>query len=299
MAQIIEYGTHLSLYLLVVMQADIVNVVVIRFSLRVKEWQSRLFFDEKSRESWFRYRAELYRSTLGRSLSHQTLKPFRTYLLMDEGDRSLHEKYLGGLDFTPIFSDRNHFQIVADDLKRLGVVDNVAVTRVDSDDIVERLYFEKINSKIRELKDVGKKSALIATCCGYRTNFLEIQSAFHCAPPFITLFRESYKGENVYSHDHREISEMEHVIDTSAEWMQVIHGTNVSNKLKPSNADSLDKFKAGDMGSGFTQKRPIDSEWFKIWSGFDLPDSSLFARAPIATTRSRIRWLWRLLSGKI
>lgn len=280
------------------MEKNISNVVVVRFSIRVKAWRNRLFFDEKSRESWYKYRAELYRQTLGLSLNRQTEKPFRIYLFMDQGDRPLYEKYFNGVDFVPIFSDHDHSQMVADDLGKLGVTNNVAITRIDSDDIVECRFFEKINAKIRELKSDGKNVCLIGSSSGYRTNFLEIQSVFHGAPPFITLFSERYAGEDVYSHDHRDIGEMDHVKDTCAEWMQVIHGTNVANIFKPANTASLEKYLDGNIGSGFTPRKPIDGDWFKSWSGFDLPDPSLFREAPIVSARSRIRRFWRGLRGK-
>lgn len=281
------------------MQAKIHNVIVVRFSLRVRAWRRRIFFDDRTRESWFKFRAELYRQTLGRSLSAQTERPSCIYLLMDAGDRSLCEKYLQGLEFVPIYVGGMHERSVAEDLEAKGIVDNVALTRIDSDDIVAKNYLEKLNKKIRETMTPGGDGGLVITCAGYRTNFVQVQSAFHCAPPFITLFRTRYRGENVYSHDHREITEKPHVKDTDAEWMQVIHGTNVSNGFKPSNTHSLDIFKAGDKGSGFTELRPMDTDWFREWAGFELPSPDLFAQAPVMSPWSRVRKMWRAMKGKI
>src|SRR5574343_759529 len=132
------------------MQKDIANIVVVRFSVRVRAWKNRLFFNEKSRESWFKYRADLYAHTLGRSLDLQSQRPVRVYLLMDQGDRPLCEKYFQEQNFTPIFSDNAHFQEIANDLRRLGIVNNVAMTRIDWDEIVWGFYFEKIKRKIQD-----------------------------------------------------------------------------------------------------------------------------------------------------
>lgn len=280
------------------MQINIHNVIVVRFSIRVQAWKRRVFFDDRTRDSWFEYRAELYRQTLGRSLSMQTEQPSCVYLLMDEGDRSLCEKYLQGLEFTPIYSGQTHHELLVEDLAAKGIVDNVAMTRIDSDDVLGKNYLKNLNAKIREAISARESTALILTCSGYRSNFVDVQSVFHCAPPFITLFSACYRGESVYFDDHREIIKKAHIKDTSAEWMQVIHGTNVSNGFKPANTKSLEVFMAGDRGSGFTELRPIDEHWFRDWSGFDLPSPNLFSRAPVASLWSRVRRLWRQLRGK-
>lgn len=274
------------------------NVVIVRFSLRVQAWRRRMFFDERGRDAWFEYRAMLYRRTLGASLAAQTVKPVRVYLLMDAGDRALAERHLSGLPFTSVFSvDGDHHQQVAADLEREGLVDHIALSRIDSDDIVARNYFEKLNACILDSLREGGPSELFVACKGYRSNFVDLQAMYYHDGPFITRFCKRYAGETPYF-DHKTSGQYPHVKDASAEWMQVIHGTNVANGFQPPNATSLDPFLDGRQGSAGLSKQPIDPAWFDAWAGFPLPSADMFDQAPVHTVRARIRRLWRNLRGK-
>lgn len=277
---------------------DIVNVVVVRFSLRVDAWKRRMFFNEYGREPWFRYRAMLYRNTLGPSIKAQTVKPVRIYLLMDDGDRALAQQYLTGIDHTPIFaSSGNQHELVARDLEIEGLTNNVAMSRIDSDDIVERRYFEKLNRRICGLLNEGHCPELIAACRGYRSNFSQIQPMYYHNGPFITRFCRRYGGESPYFH-HKTIEQYVHVKDNESEWMQVIHGTNVANGFQPSTAVSLEQFMSGECGTASLAKVPIDPAWFREWAGFEMPAPALFQQAPVTSLRARFRRILRELRGK-
>jgi len=282
------------------MPIDIHNIVVVRFSLRVKAWSHRLFFDEASRNDWFAFRARLYQETLGAALRAQTVPPVRVFLLMDAGDRQLQQTYLPAGEFTPIFTpNRESAALVAAELSRDDLLDNVALTRIDSDDIVERRYFEKLNLKIHHIIDAGKEPHLIVTGKGYRSDFRQIQPMYFGVSPFVTLFRRHYQGENLYAFDHSKMNEQAHEKDATAEWLQVIHGTNVANGFKPVTATTLEPYLHGDRGSVALERRPIDPDWFRQWAGFDLPSPALFDSAPISSSRGHFRKLWRKIRGKL
>lgn len=274
------------------------NVVVVRFSLRVQAWRRRTFFDDRSRHAWFKYRAMLYAHTLGASFAAQTVNPARVYLLMDAGDRALAERYLSDQRFTPVYSvNRDHHQQVAADLEREGLINNIALSRIDSDDIIARDYFEKLNVSILDSLHQGGPSRLMVACKGYRSNLVDLQAMYYHDGPFITCFCDKYAGETPYF-DHKTLRDYAHVKNVSAEWMQVIHGTNVANGFQPPNATSLNAFLDGQHGTAVLAKRLIDPVWFSAWAGFQLPSASLFDDAPIHTTGARIRRLWRNLRGK-
>lgn len=282
------------------MRTEIHNVVVVRFSLRVNAWNHRLFFDEAGRKDWFAFRARLYRETLGAAIHAQTVKPARVFLLMDTGDRALQEACFPDPGFTPIFTERKDAAAqVAREITRAGLVENVAISRIDSDDIVERSYFEKINHKIQSMLGEGREPHLIVNCKGYRSNFVQIQPMYFAVAPFITLFSKVYRGDSVYAYDHSKMNEQPHEKDATAEWLQVIHGTNVANGFKPVTATSLQPYLQGDRGSVALERSPIDPDWFKTWAGFDLPGTGLFDTAPISTSRGHIRKFWRKIRGKL
>lgn len=182
------------------------NVVITRFSLRMKSWKRRLFYDEHARESWFAFRAELYKKTLGASLAAQEVKPVRVYLLMDTGDRELQQRYLPSIGFTPLFtSAAESAEKLGADLVREGLVDNIALTRIDSDDIIERAYFRKLNTTLESFASNGDDSGLVITCRGYRSNFSVIQPLYHSIAPFVTLFHKRYTREASYFFNHNEV----------------------------------------------------------------------------------------------
>lgn len=276
------------------------HIVVVRFSLRVDAWKRRIFFNEKTRESWFAYRAELYRQTLGASINAQTEKPTRVFLLMDSADRALQQKYLPHGTFIPLFTSfEGATRAVASALEQDGLTENIAMTRIDSDDLVERTYFEKLNRLLGDLVAQGKAEALVLTCKGYRSNFNDIQPLYHNKSPFITLFRRKYAGETVYYFDHTTVGDHEHIKDASAEWMQVVHGTNVANGFKIVNAATLDPYLGGTQGLAALPLQKIDADWFLQWAGFALPNPALFEQAPMHSLGARIRKFWRGLRGKI
>ncbi len=282
------------------MPAKIHNIVVVRFSLRVAAWNHRLFFDEANRADWFAFRAKLYQQTLGAAMHAQTVKPERVYLLMDAGDRHLQERYLPAEEFTPIFTpSRESASLIASELSRDGLLDQVALTRIDSDDIVERRYFEKLNHRIQAIIDAGREPRLIVTCKGYRSNFVQIQPMYFSVAPFITLFKHRYNGDNLYGIDHSTMNDLVHDKDATAEWLQVIHGTNVANGFKPVTATTLDPYLQGDRGSAALARQPIDANWFRGWAGFDLPSPDLFDQAPISSSRGHLRKFWRKMRGKL
>ena len=257
-----------------------------------------MFFNEIGREPWFRYRAMLYRNTLGPSIDAQTVKPVRLYLLMDVSDRDLAQRYLQGIEHTPIFaSEGNQHDLVAQDLEREGLTHNIAMSRIDSDDIVERRYFEKLNRKIFTLQSEKHAPELFVACRGYRSNFSRIQPMYYHNGPFITRFCRQYAGESPYFH-HKTIENYVHVKDADAQWMQVIHGTNVANGFQPANAESLAPFLSGDSGTASLKKMPFDPAWFSEWAGFSAPAPSIFEEAPVITLHSRFRKFWRVLQGK-
>lgn len=275
------------------------NIVVTRFSLRVAGWRHQIYFDERGRDAWFEYRAMLYKRTLGESLSVQTVKPAKVYLLMDTGDRALAARHFPEMNFMPIFSLHGDYRRqIAADLERQGLVDNIAMSRIDSDDIIARNYFEKLNACILDSLRSGEPSELFVACKGYRTNFVDVQPMYYHNGPFITRFCSKYAGETPYF-QHETLGQHAHVKDASAEWMQVIHGTNLANGFQPSNETSLDAFLEGRQGSGVLSRRLIDPAWFKEWAGFLLPSASIFDEEPVYTMRSRIRRLWRKLRGRM
>lgn len=221
---------------------NISNIVVIRFSLKLNaDWQKIAYGSEENRGRWFFYRMELFKDFMANSLRNQTTKPMQTFILMDASDEVLYrktERYISDL-VTPIFSEnRNHFLQVRKIIKERWSKD-VAISRVDSDDILDEYYFERVNKSIREAISGGKIFTHIVATRGYRASRNHWQALYFNRSPFLTRYCQVYNGENVYDMNHLDVVSHPHIQCDSARWVQVINSTNVRNALLRSELDEV------------------------------------------------------------
>lgn len=246
------------------------NVVVVRFSVRSKSFERNFLSTERVRERWFKFRAELFEASLGASLAAQTVKPVVTYLYFDAQDVGLVERYFPQPQFTPIFSDAGHDELMGKRLLEMGASEHVVLSRIDSDDIVEMRYFEKINSLLARHHDrmaLGPETMVVSKS-GHRTNFVKMQRVFHISPPFISQYFRHYSGQGAYfNHTKLSSQPIPQIEDESAEWLQVIHGTNVANKFKPATFVDWEANHQRVTDSQFGPLKDFNSRWFEEWSG--------------------------------
>lgn len=249
--------------------APLHNVVVVRFSVRNKAFEKKFIANEEARNRWFKFRAWLFEASLAPSLEAQTVKPVATFLYFDAADKDLVRQNFSRTDFVPIFSTSSHEQIMGDYLLSNGLTDHVVLSRIDSDDIVERDYFLKINKLLVSQSIEKEPIHEVTVICrsGFRTNFLTMQKVLHKSPPFVNQYFRHYCGQGAYF-DHTKVNSRpgKQIADNSAEWMQIIHGTNVANKFK-SASNKLSNELPIDTESYFSPPVEFDAAWFSNWSG--------------------------------
>lgn len=255
----------------------IFNIVIIRFSVRVS--QLRVFKDEETRANWFIFRATLFKNYLYKCLQHQTKKPNKVYLLVDKGDQVLVERYLNLPNIDILYTNpqvRHYKQQIASDLYKSKLTKNLVISRIDSDDVINKDFFHNINQQLL----LHPKKRLVA-CKGYISDLTDIQSIFYPNSPFISEcinFENTLSDveivKNLYSFSlydlgHSEsVSLAEHVQNHNSEWIQLIHHNNIANKLLPATNSTT-------VNSKFfcTPLIPIDHIWFYKWAGFQLENS--------------------------
>ena len=304
------------------------NVVVVRFSLKVAEWRRRAFVNDRNRELWFAYRARLFRQTLYASLLAQTKPVQALYLLMDEDDPALFEKYqhewmaqtealaLGNCsapEIRPIFSSQSPHEKVALDLLKRGQTQHVTVSRIDSDDIVARDFFEKLSRDISDALQRGEVFDYVMAAQGYKSNLRQTQRCLYGRSPFLTRYWSQFphpsqwpsadEPPTVYDVSHVRIREYRLLESLNAQWMQLLHGTNVANGFSKSHTHVLPPdlafLKEPNSPPILCEaKQPFDSAWFRAWAGFEAPDLGLFAQAPLPSAWDRFRVVWRRLKGR-
>lgn len=251
---------------------DITNVVIIRFSVRFTSYQAfNIHKNEEERTSWFIFRAKFFNSYLYSCLQHQTKKPNKIYVLVDKGDRNLVEKYLNIDNITIIYCNNmmlNYKQSMVSDLCKNKLIKNLVISRIDSDDLIHKDYLHNINQQLL----LHPKKKLVA-CSGYLSDLNIIQSIFYPKSPFISEYInfennltdyelvENLNSCSVYDICHTtDISFKERNQNHNAEWMQVVHHTNISNKLLTNPHTNIH----------FSPLVPIDKFWFNNWTGTNL-----------------------------
>jgi hypothetical protein len=316
------------------------NVVVVRFSLKVAEWRRRAFVNESNREAWFAYRARLFEQTLFASLCAQTKPVSAVYLLMDEEDRPLFETYLlqpllqtqsqaqegtplpamrvalskGRVpEIRPIFSSQApHLQVALDLLKR-GPTQQLTMSRIDSDDIVARNFFEELSHDIFTALQAAKTFDYVMAAQGYKSNLKQMQRCLYGRSPFLTRYWAQLPSPNewasaetpptVYDVSHVRIREHRLLESLNAQWLQLLHGTNVANGFSKGQPeplpDDLSFLTSPNVSPILCEdKRVFDTHWFKTWAGFDPPDLQLFDQAPVPSLWHQVRVAWRRLKGR-
>ena len=209
--------------------------MAVRFSIKNKVgWHTRAYGDESAREAWFAMRARLFLSTLHASLLSQTCLPHKVFLMMDEADRAFYDRYLDLKEsfYHPLFNvaDAGHAEMAH--VLSQGHLNNLAISRIDSDDLIHGGYLAAINQTIRDGLVLGKKFDYVVAARGYRTDGQRIKSAFFNYSPFITVFADDFQGQTPYGFRHGDVLKHATLVCGQAHWMQFIHGTNLANEMK-------------------------------------------------------------------
>lgn len=256
---------------------NIRNILIIPFSRLVKEWQIKAYGEESNREKWFAFRSNILKQCLIPCLNHQSKLVDKTYILLGDGDEKYYEKYLGCLNLSPIFiKEKADFRLqLLLDLEKNSLMENVVLSKIDSDDLICKDYFLNIN------KQVELNQTFLTATIGYRTNLIQIEKLSDEPSPFNSQyihriqnpvkFIDKLKNKipiNILCHRHH-IENRKHQVNQNAEWMQLIHGRNIANLLLTEAGPGPDHIKI---------LRPlfrIDPMWFKSWAGFEVPSPEI------------------------
>lgn len=223
---------------------------VIRFSLRYESYMRVAFGEEAQRAAWFAMRARLFKSSIVESIQRQTVAPRRVFVLMDVGDQDLWHEHLDlPAPFVPLFVPAtNAFDEVA---RRISAdrTKNVVLARLDSDDAISVRYFEKIVGHARNLWRQGISKGYMVVPNGYFTDLQKIQKIYYNCSPFISLYLGRYNGENIFDGDHTRILERHPRMVEDASWMQIIHGSNVDNRIYKESKFAPDDERRMELGA--------------------------------------------------
>ena len=222
------------------------NIIVSRLSLKISpQWDQEGELKFSDRDTWFRFRAELFLNNVHHSIKNQTVKPRQVYVLIDENDQELYNQYLSDLPadlYTPILVESYYCiknttlklgdsaeQIYADLCKR-NIEKNVAISRLDSDDFISCNYLESVNDTIKT-----QNADIVYVPTGWASNLDQWVVKTEKHGPFVTVYKNQMTVFDIYGKQHHEWSKDHYWYykishSTDCTWIQYIHNTNIANQ---------------------------------------------------------------------
>lgn len=202
------------------------NYIAIRFSLKYESFVKHIASFERS--EWFKYRAEIMKKTLIPAIKKQDYPPFKVFIFMDHDDIILYEKYLNlGGNFIPVYCRAEDLNSTLSNLILNDGEKQVMVSRIDSDDIISDSYLSSLN---RDVLNFDEKTYIVAAK-GYVSDLTDIQEIYYNYSPFISIFYPVYDSSPLFF-EHTKVLQKSPVINVTAEWLQVLHGSNISNRFR-------------------------------------------------------------------
>ena len=213
------------------------TVVITRFSLNYGT-NFNTTENKKKRESWFKFRSDLYINGPFQSLINNSKQPNKVMLFFEDGDQTLVDKYLKfaistsltSIDFVFLFSSlENQIDDLYQELRNFHGMP-IIISRLDSDDLIPNNYFQKLEEFNKKECDIH----LIAAK-GFATDFNKIAEFYHDKSPFLNTYLENLSRSSIEFHfiNHTKVKNFNHFVMEELEYCQIIHKTNISNSIPP------------------------------------------------------------------
>jgi hypothetical protein len=200
------------------------HVVIVRFSLDYPNSYLNNY-SVFEREEWFKRRSLIFEAGTYSSIKRNTILPKEILCVMHISDEENYTNYLSHLDIVPIFSNlANYNDLLHEHLKKRYI--SALVSRIDSDDLVSRDYFQSINYAYRtNLAKFYVVTRAVVTDFSYANTYVFKVS------PFITYFFEiSDCRFDLFKNFHHDIYKLNPVLIDNSSWLQIIHA-NLSNRV--------------------------------------------------------------------
>lgn len=202
---------------------------------------------------WLDRRFELFERYCLPSVASQTVKQFNWLIYFDIATPATYRERIARAQLSFQFEARfvekfGPSQAASDVTTRiLPNVRTILTTRIDNDDAIARDFIERIQ---KEAVRTAPGSVLnfkhgLALCDG------KVYTAADTSNPFTTLVESGDKpAETIWGARHRELGvkwNVRQVLGRPA-WLQVVHGENVSNRIKGSRVGDKSATRAFELG---------------------------------------------------
>lgn len=224
------------------------HVILTRFNIPTLGRESVI----RASDSWLENRFELFEKFCFPSVSSQSNKNFSWFIYFDQ--ETPQPYYERALEFarkmpqlTLRFGTMADFTLerIQDDVRsKCTESDWVVTTRLDNDDALPRNFVERIRNHVRP----GQREVLNFTN-GYIWKEGTIYDMTHRSNAFASLSEPVDGLKTIFVAPHMQLGSIAPIqqIGGDAGWMQVIHGQNVSNRVRGSRAKTYNIRKDFDL----------------------------------------------------
>lgn len=248
------------------MAQDFSHLLLTLFNVRIAFAKA----DEFARTDWLEHRFQLFESFCYPSVRGQTNQNFRWIVLFDsrtpKAFRDRIEHYSEWDNFQPYFID--DFESFKEDQLRYVVFENsspgtsfLITTRLDNDDALSIDYLQSVQDSFAsqdfEFINFPKGYVLSLSNTGKVRLY---QKDGELSNPFISLIESNRCGGfrtlwGCGPHDRLRFVGNIRQVDSSARWLQVVHGRNVRNSVEVTSV----RIPVHVLDSEFVLKKPFDS----------------------------------------
>lgn len=208
------------------------HVILTRFNVPTKGREAEI----RGRKGWLSRRFDLFEAFCLPSVAAQTERGFRWIIYFDSGTppefRTRIERAQRIFPFIALFREELPLaDVIADVRAQLpATCDRVLTTRLDNDDALARDFVTTVQ---RAAQDVSNGTALnIAQGYAWRDGW--VYAARDESGPFASVVEAMAGLQTIWSRPHALLAQAFTLkqIKAAPSWLQVIHGDNVTNRVK-------------------------------------------------------------------
>lgn len=216
---------------------DFQHVILTRFNVRVNYSPSRLGINPE----WLTHRFGLFEQFCYPSVLKQTNQDFKWLVFFDSETPQFFkdkiETYAKWKNFIPVYFDH---LLTGKDIRQflLNILQQetryLITTRLDNDDAISKHLIEKVQAEFQ-----GQAFEFINFTNGYVLSDGKLYLLKYKANPFASLIEkiteftpDGFKAVLSITHDRLGSSDKVRQINTQPTWLQVVHGRNISNRVR-------------------------------------------------------------------
>ncbi|AXJ09295.1 glycosyltransferase [Arthrobacter sp. PM3] len=213
------------------MRTDVDHVILTRFNLPSEGAESTV----RAKEGWLRTRVELFERYCLPSVENQTVRSFNWVIYFDpqspEWLKARIDKLSRGSVFTPIYRARVSQAELVTDLRAVtgAKAPRLLTTNLDNDDGLASDFVARLQQV-----PVGEQRAAIYLVHGLIRSGTGLYLRTDRANAFCSVQEDWHSAQTCWADWHNLLGRTMNVIEIGGDpaWLQVIHGTNVSNRIR-------------------------------------------------------------------